>query len=158
MTVSSDSEPESNGQLLFDWAGASTPQQRFGYCPGHPWHYYHEGDNAPPVPFDAIPTNIAAGESLREDMPRSPLKRLIKSRELLTSELSALEAARVRYQSVVYGSANALSRYDRDIAFSGNLEMARAGTFALLFHQISWHLGRIASLERAQSRHGGLGR
>lgn len=158
MTVLSDSEPESNGQLLFDWADASTPQQRHGYGPGHPWHYYHEGDNAPPVPFDAIPPNIAAGESLREDLPRSPLKRLINSRELLASELGELEAARERYQSVADGGANALSQYDRDIAYSGNLEMARAGTLALLFNQISWQLGCIASLEREQSLHSGLGR
>lgn len=88
------------------------------------------------------------------DLPKSRAKRIIAVRERLESEQRELEAARLRYQEIIDRGAEALSRYDREIAYGGNDELARAGTLALLFNQAAWRKGRIASLERQHSRGG----
>ncbi|MCK6484508.1 MAG: hypothetical protein HUU22_02105 [Phycisphaerae bacterium] len=119
-----------------------------GYGPGHPWHYLPDGDNAPPIPFDDIPPAEDYGHSLERELPKPAAKRIIKARGLLAEERRDLEQARARYDDVIARGAAALSRYDREIAYGGNDELARAGTLALLYSQISWRRGRIAYLER----------
>ena len=122
------------------------------YGPGHPWHYYREGDNAPPVPFDDIPASEESGRAMESELPKPRAKRIIAVRERLDSERSELDEARVRYQEIIDRGAAALSRYDREIAYGGNDELARAGTLALLYNQIAWRKGRIACLEGGNPR------
>jgi hypothetical protein len=79
---------------------------------------------------------------------------MVKVRKLLEAERKDIEETHKRYQDIIEHGAGALSRYDREIAHRGNDEMARAQSLALLFNQIKWRLGRIAILEREQSRQG----
>lgn len=138
-----------SGELESHSAGAA---EGHGFAPGHPWHYIRRGDNAPPVPFDDIPPAEDYGRSLERELPKPAAKRIIKARQILEAERRSLEQARARYEDVIARGAEALSRYDREIAYGGNDELARAGTLALLFNQISWRRGRIAYLEQLQSR------
>ncbi len=128
------------------------------YGPGHPWHYLPQGDNASPVPFEDIPASDESARAMERDLPKARAKRIIAVRERLESERRELDEARVRYQEIIDRGAEALSRYDREIAYGGNDELARAGTLALLFNQAAWRKGRIACLEREQSRGGAVRR
>ncbi|MCC7290437.1 MAG: hypothetical protein IT449_00075 [Phycisphaerales bacterium] len=123
----------------------------YSYGPGHPWHYYREGDNAPPIPFDDIPASEESGRAIKCELPKPKAKRIIAIRERLVSERCELDDARLRYQEIIERGAAALSRYDREIAYGGNDEMARAGTLALLFNQVAGRKGRIAFLEGGHS-------
>lgn len=114
-----------------------------GYDPGHPWHYYVAGDNAPPIPFDQISPCEEAGRWLERDLPKHPAKRVAKMRETLNREEQQLAADRERYEDVIAHGAEALSRYDREIAYGGNDELARASTLALKYNHIRLGLGRI---------------
>ncbi len=122
-----------------------------GYPPNHPWHYLSEGDHAPPVPFDDIPPAENYDGSVEQDLPKPAAKRIIKARQILEAERTGLEQARLHYEDVIARGTEALSRYDREIAYGGNDELARAGTLALLYNQIAWRKGRIAYLERCTS-------
>lgn len=124
------------------------------YGPGHPWHYLPQGDNASPIPFDDISASEESARAMEKDLPKARAKRIIAVRERLESEQRELQAARARYQEIIDRGAEALSRYDREIAYGGNDELARAGTLALLFNQAAWRKGRIACLERQHSRGG----
>lgn len=95
---------------------------------------------------------------MEQELPKPRAKRIIAARERLESEQRELEAARVRYQEIIDRGTEALSRYDREIAYGGNDELARAGTLALLFNQAAWRKGRIACLEREQPRGGAVRR
>ncbi len=119
-----------------------------GYDPGHPWHYYMAGDNAPPNPFDQIPACEEAGRWLDRDLPKQPAKRVTKMRDILKREEEQLAADRERYEDVIARGAEALSRYDREIAYGGNDELARASTLALKYNHIRLGLGRIAWLRK----------
>ncbi len=124
----------------------------FGYPPNHPWRYIRAGDDAPPVPFDDIPPAEDYDGSVERDLPKPAAKRIVKARQILEAERRDLEQARLHYEDVIACGAEALSRYDREIAYGGNDELARAGTLALLYNQIAWRKGRIAYLEQLQSR------
>lgn len=139
--------PPSHAPASPDSSGAS-------YGPGHPWHYLPRGDNASPVPFDDIPASEESARAMEQELPKARTKRIIAVREGLESEQRELEAARARYHEIIDRGAEALSRYDREIAYGGNDELARAGTLALLFNQAAWRKGRIACLEREHSRGG----
>lgn len=123
----------------------------YRYPPNHPWHYTREGDNAPPVPFDEIPPAEEYGCSLERALPKPAAKRIIKARQLMEAERRDLEQARNRYEEVIARGAKALSHCDLEIAYGGNDELARAGTLALLYHQIAWRRGRIAYLKCVES-------
>ncbi|MBE7458000.1 MAG: hypothetical protein KJ057_13760 [Phycisphaerae bacterium] len=128
------------------------------YPPGHPWHYHPLGDNAAPMPVDAIPAAKGLEDTFDRELPKRGPKRIIKARELLDAERRGLEADRQRYQALVERGADALSRYDREIAHGGDLEMARASALALTFNHVAWRLGRIAVLERELTRSNARGR
>lgn len=130
----------------------------FSYDPGHPWYYLPQGDNASPIPFDDIPASEESGRAMDRELPKTPAKRVIALRAQLESEQRELEAARIRYQEVIDRGAEALSRYDREIAYGGNDELARAGTLALLFNQAAWQKGRVALLQREHTRGGAVRR
>lgn len=136
---------------LDEWARkahAGADRSRTSYDPGHPWHYYRGGDNADPLPVDAIPPNLDAGRFIESDLPKNPAKREKRIRELYDEELRRLQDDERRYQEIVERGAEALSRYDREIAHSGNDEMARATALALKFNHIALARGRIAWLEQ----------
>jgi hypothetical protein len=158
---------EAGGQLLFDWATPPASAQLQGgkrelcqnehrWPPNHPWHYLPKGDDAAPMPFEKIPASREAGRLLAEDLPKARARRIIQARQLQEAERARLEELRERYQDVVTRGALALSRYDREIAYGGNDELARAGTLALLFNQISVTRGRLKFLE--VERQGNRGR
>lgn len=136
---------------LDEWVRAEIAggtHRRGGYDPGHPWHYYAAGDNAPPIPFDQIPACEEAGRWLERDLPKQPTKRVTRMRETLKREEEQLAADRERYEDVIARGAEALSRYDREIAYGGNDELARASTLALKYNHIRLGLGRIAWLRQ----------
>jgi hypothetical protein len=89
---------------------------------------------------------------MERGLPKPRAKRIIAVRDRLESERRELGEARVLYQEIIDRGAAALSRYDREIAYGGNDEMARAGTLALLYNQIAWRKGRIACLEGGHPR------
>lgn len=158
--MSSGKQTHATGQLHFGWSDSRPtavypPRENSNlsaapgcsYGPGHPWHYLLQGDNAPPVAFDDIPASEESARAMAQELPKPRVKRIIAVREQLESERRELDAASVRYQEVMDRGAAALSRYDREIAYGGDGEMARAGTLALLFQQVAWRKGRIACLE-----------
>lgn len=135
---------------LDEWVRAEVAggaHRRGGYGPDHPWHYYPAGDNRPPIPFEQIPPCDEAGRWLERDLPRSPAKRLQKMREILERERLQLADDRGRYEDIIARGAEALSRFDREIAYSGNDDLARASALALKYNHIRLGLGRIRWLE-----------
>lgn len=131
---------------LDEWTrvvAAGGTRKRGGYDPGHPWHYYPAGDNAPPIPFDEITPCEDAGAWLERDLPKNSGKRLAKMRELLEREQRQLDDDRKRYEDIIARGAAALSRYDREIAYGGNDELARASSLALKYSHIRLGLGRL---------------
>jgi len=130
---------------------AGTPK-RLPYDPGHPWHYYWAGDAAEPLAYTEIPPSEDAGRWLERDLPKNPAKRLARLRELLTSETERLAEDRRRYEDIITRGAEALSRFDREIAYGGNDELARAGTIALKYSHIRMGLGRVRWLHEQLDR------
>jgi len=118
------------------------------YDPGHPWHYYHEGDNAPPIPVEEIEGDIDIGKYIERELPKNPAKRAVRLRELLAKERERVVEDKRRYQEIVDRGAEALSRYDREIAHSCD-EMARATALSLKYNHICYGMGRVAWLEKA---------
>lgn len=125
------------------------------YHPGHPWYYLPQGDNLPPVPVEQIePGNT--GDTIGPDLPQNGTKREHKLRELLVVEEAELARSVSRYLDIAARGAEALSDYDRNIAYGGNLELARASSLALVHNHICWHKGRIAYIRAELDRFGPL--
>lgn len=138
-------------QALDEWVRAEVAggtHTRGGYDPGHPWHYYPAGDNAAPIPFEQIPPCEDAGRWLERDLPKNSAKRVAKMREMLQREEQQLAADRQRYEELIARGAEALSRYDREIAHGGNDELARASSLALKYNHIRLGLGRVTWLRQ----------
>lgn len=135
---------------LDSWARKSvadcTVEPKDRYDHGHPWHYLPEGDNASPVPIDAIEPDIDVGKFIERDLPKNPVKRKQKLQAMLEQETQRVAEDKRRYQEIVERGAVALSRYDREIAHTSD-EMARATALALKFNHIRYGLGRVAWLE-----------
>lgn len=130
---------------------AGTPR-RLPYDPGHPWHYYWAGDNASPLAFTEIPPAEDAGRWLERDLPKNPAKRLARVRELLATETERLAEDRRRYDEIIENGVEALSRFDREIAYGGNDELACASSIALKYNHIRMGLGRVQWLREALER------
>jgi hypothetical protein len=116
------------------------------YDPTHPWHYYHAGDNAMPAPVEEIPTDLDAGQFLEKELPKNPAKRLAKLRAMFITESEQLENDKQRYTDIVERGADALSRYDREIAHSSDA-LARATALALNYRHVGLGLGRLQWIE-----------
>lgn len=116
------------------------------YDPGHPWHYYHEGDNAPPIPVEDIEADLDIGKYIERDLPKNRAKRAQRIREMLATEQERVEIDKRRYQEIVERGAEALSRYDREIAHTSDA-MARATALSLKYNHIRYGLGRVAWLQ-----------
>ncbi|MGE3776146.1 MAG: hypothetical protein AB7F89_03095 [Pirellulaceae bacterium] len=117
------------------------------YEPTHPWHYLAEGVGAPPVPLNQIPPDENATNFLESSLPKGSTKRLERARQLLDEDRKRLAADKLRYAEIIERGANALSRYDREIAYTSD-DIAVACTLALKSRHISMGLGRIARLEQ----------
>lgn len=117
------------------------------YDPGHPWHYFSEGDAAPPIPVDEIDADLDAGRGIERDLPKNRSKRIQRMRELLEHERQRVEEDRIRYEDIVQRGAEALSRYDREISHTSD-EMARASALSLKYNHIRFGLGRVAWLRK----------
>lgn len=124
-----------------------------GYPPTHPWHYYHAGDDAVPTPVDQIPADLDAGGFLDDDLPKNRTKRVAALRERFERERRNLEADRQRYAAIAEQGAEALSRYDREIAHTSDA-MARASALALKYRHVSLGLGRLQWIEEELRRLG----
>ena len=125
---------------------AGPPASTNAYDPSHPWHYLPAGDGAAPIRLSEIPPDEQAGRYLEAAMPKNPKKRRERTRELLDQERERLAEDKQCYLDVIERGAKALSRYDREIAYT-NDEIAVASTLALKYRHISLGLGRIAWLE-----------
>ena len=117
------------------------------YGPSHPWHYLAAGDGAAPCPVTEITPDEQAGKFLEADLPKNQKKRFMRIRDLLVHEREQLAEDKQRYLDVIARGVDALSRYDREIAYGGNNEIAVASTLALKYRHISLGLGRVAWLQ-----------
>lgn len=68
--------------------------------------------------------------------------------ELLEHEEQQLAADREQYGEIIVHGAEALSRYDREIAYGGNNELARVSSLALKYNHIRLGLGRVTWLRQ----------
>lgn len=122
------------------------------YDIGHPWHYYHAGDNAAPLPFEQIPAAEDAGRWLERDLPKNPAKRKARLREVLAADTARLADDRRRYEDILARGVDALSAFDREIAYGGNDALALSSTIALKVSHIRVGLCRVAWLKEQLDR------
>jgi hypothetical protein len=122
-----------------------TPEAQ--YDPGHPWHYYSEGDGMEPMPVDEIAPALMDETWMGSSLPKNPTKRVEKLRQMLADQESQLAQDKERYADLVKRGAQALSDYDRQIAHGGNDELARASAIALKYNHIRNGLGRVTWLK-----------
>ncbi len=148
LNVYADAFGESAAAELDRWVRSivAAGAHKSPYPPCHPWHYFHAGDNAPPVPVEQIPADDDAGQYLEPGLPKNRAKRIARLREWLTREQEQLEADKVRYADIVERGAEALSRYDREIAYTSDA-MARAGALSLKYRHVSLARGRLRWIE-----------
>lgn len=158
-----------HGQLTFEWSPAqpraeeaaaaaeSSPETRstgnHQHEIGHPWHYMPGGDNAEPPAVESIlarPFHDEIAACWR--IPRNPKKRREVLLERLEEEKQELSKDIARYREIVERGVEALSRYDREIAYGGNDELARASSIALKCNHIASQKTRIAWIERELQR------
>ncbi|HEY7116908.1 MAG TPA: hypothetical protein VH475_09995, partial [Tepidisphaeraceae bacterium] len=120
----------------------------YSYDPAHPWHYYHEGDGAEPLPLEQIPARPVALDNFGVKWPKNPTKQKLMLEQLLDTQRTQLDQDEVRYRELVENGIEALSSYDRNIAHAGNADLAWASAIALKFVHISRGRGRIECLQR----------
>ncbi len=118
------------------------------YDPGHPWHYYDQGDGADPLPLDAIPARPFSTEQFNVKWPKLAAKRRQMMEKLLAGQRVQLAEDEERYRCLLTDGVEALSRYDREIAHGGNDELAWASAIALKYNHVSGARGRILWLEQ----------
>lgn len=117
------------------------------YAPGHPWHYYHKGDAADPIPTGEIPAADIKPEQLGVKLSKEVEKRHAKLRSMLEDARRQLQEDERRYDELIEKGVDALSDYDKNIAYSGNDELAWASAIALKYNHIRFAKGRIALLD-----------
>lgn len=132
-----------------DQAGqvASQPAES-RYPPNHPWYYLPAGDAREPVPASEIPGSSFGDVDIGFSVPKDARKRAVVLEQLLRDQQSQLDRDITRYEQLIEQGAAALSDYDRNIAYSGNDEMALASAFALKYSQIAFGKGRVEWLRR----------
>lgn len=121
---------------------ATEPQ----YDPGHPWYYLARGDGQPPLQLGNIPPNTCDGRFVGK-LPKGPVKRQAKLMQLLTDESAHLNEFEKHYRDLIERGAEALSQYDREIAYGGDRELAVASSLALRVNHIGNSRGRIQWLK-----------
>ncbi|MCE9590262.1 MAG: hypothetical protein K8S99_07035 [Planctomycetes bacterium] len=128
-------------------ADAATVSKPHQYGPGHPWHYLAEGDGAAPPAVEEIEAAPFKPEHLGVKLPKNPQKRQAMLRKMLADQRRQLEQDTERYQDVLERGVEALSRYDREIAYGGNDHLAVASTIAFKHSHIAYAKARVAWLE-----------
>jgi hypothetical protein len=118
------------------------------YDPGHPWHYYDQGDGADPVPLDAIPARVVTTEQFNVKWPKNAVKRRTMMQQMLAGQRAQLVEDEQRYQRLIEVGVEALSQYDREIAHGGDDELACASAISLKYNHISGARGRVLWLEQ----------
>jgi hypothetical protein len=139
---------ESAAESLDQWAGVINRVEEddtasLQYDPGHPWHYYHEGDAAEPIPAHKIP---AAPKYELPAAPKNPRKRLEFFQQMFVDQEKQFQEDMDRYTELADKGAEALSDYDRNIAHDGNEDLAWASAIALKFNHIRYGQARMAAL------------
>ena len=133
-------------------AGPSAHVQREIDCPGydlgHPWHYLARGCGGIPIPVQHIPSPSPSPHDAPLKLAANPVKRSVQLRAIYQDEQHRLADFKARYQEIVEHGVGALSRYDREIAHGGDLELAWACSIALAYNHVVSCLGRLAWLRR----------
>ena len=116
------------------------------YPPSHPWHYLAAGDAQPPPRVEDIMaarfTDAQAGFRLAG--PAGKRQALLLN--MLRDQQEQLDADIARYRALTERGVACLSRYDREIAYGGDDELALASSLALKHNHIAYGKGRIAWL------------
>jgi hypothetical protein len=118
------------------------------YDPGHPWHYYHEGDGAEPMAVEAIPAGAISIDQFGVKWPKNPAKRRTLMQQMLEGQRRQLADDERRYRDLIDRGVEALSQYDREIAHGGNDDLAWASAVALKYNHVAGTRGRINTLEK----------
>jgi len=116
------------------------------YDPGHPWFYLARGDGQQPVPLSEIPARKCDGRFI-DKLPKDPAKRRVKLERLLADEVAHLAGYELNYTDLIKRGGQALSEYDRNIAYGGDEELAVASSLALRFNHIAHCRGRVRWLQ-----------
>ena len=119
------------------------------YDPGHPWHYYHEGDGAEPMAVEAIPAAAISIDQFGVKWPKNPAKRRTLMQQMLEGQRRQLADDERRYRDLIDRGVEALSQYDREFAHGGNDDLAWASAVALKYNHVAGTRGRIDTLEKA---------
>jgi hypothetical protein len=119
-----------------------------GYDLGHPWHYLACGCGGTPIPVEHIPSPPPSPHDAPLKLPTNPVKRTAKLRAIYQDEQRCLVKCKARYEEIVANGVDALSWYDREIAYGGDLELAWAGSIALAYNHVVSCQGRLAWLRR----------
>ena len=118
------------------------------FDPGHPWHYLPEGDGATHLLPEQIESVPCTSDNFGIKLPKDSAKRLSKLRALKSEQEKQLASDIERYRDLLARGVNALSRYDRTIAYGGNDAMALAAAIALTHNHIAWSKGRVVWLSK----------
>lgn len=118
------------------------------YGPGHPWHYYREGDASEPCPVEAIPPGRGTCEDFGIRLPADTAKRRVRLESLRIESADAVAQAERRYQELIDRGVEALSSYDRQIAYGGNDDLAWASSIALAYNQVRFARGKAVVLKQ----------
>jgi len=121
---------------------AAEAGSEFKYDPGHPWHYYHEGDGSAPPLLADIPGRSTTENQIGTKFSKNPTKRRALLAQMATDQRRQLAEDERRYQELVDRGVDALSRYDREISSGGNEDLAWATAIALKYSHICWGRGR----------------
>lgn len=113
------------------------------YEPSHPWFYYKEGDHAEPLSLDAISPAELTLDHVGITLPKQAEKRRSKLAALSADAVSQLQQDERRYVELVEHGVEALSNYDRTIAYGGNDELAWASSIALCHNHVRYSRGRV---------------
>ncbi|MEM8495443.1 MAG: hypothetical protein AAF663_08665 [Planctomycetota bacterium] len=114
---------------------------------GHPWHYLYEGDRATPVPVDQIePSDKVHQFDIK--LPKDEHRKRERLESMHREAVKQLERDRQRYEDLRLSGTDAISEYDRTIAYGGNLQLAWASSTAMKFCHVRHSLARVAELNR----------
>jgi hypothetical protein len=116
------------------------------YDPGHPWHYYRQGDAAEPPGVDEIPPGPVLSPP---KLPKNPRKRTELQTRMLQDQEKQLSQDCARYIELVENGAKALSDFDRNMAPADDAELGWASAVALKYNHIRFGKGRVLGIRQA---------
>lgn len=123
----------------------------FVWPPGHPWHYYQEGDGADPIPVNEIDASDLSSAS-EISLPKDRARRIAKLSRMIADAERQLAEDKKRYIELADKGIDALSERDRNLGASNDAELNWATAIALKYNHIRYGLGRIQALREVQQR------